>query len=36
LLRATIGTTFTNSGNTFPQYYDAVGRDVTFGATLRF
>jgi iron complex outermembrane receptor protein len=35
MVGGTIGTT-TNSGNTFPQYYDAVGRYVTFGATLKF
>jgi hypothetical protein len=34
--RSPIGTAFTNSGNTFPQYYDAVGRYVSFGATLTF
>lgn len=32
----TIGTTGTNSGNTFPQNYDAIGRFYTFGATLSF
>jgi iron complex outermembrane receptor protein len=31
-----IGSTTSNGGNTFPQYYDAVGRYVTFGATLKF
>lgn len=36
IVGGTIGTTTTNSGNTFPQYYDAVGRYVTFGATLKF
>ncbi|MET0856205.1 MAG: hypothetical protein ABWY27_05605, partial [Telluria sp.] len=36
IVGGTIGTTFTNSGNTFPQNYDAVGRYVTFGATLKF
>ena len=36
IVGGTIGTTSTNSGNTFPQYYDAVGRYVTFGATLKF
>ena len=36
IVGGTIGTTFTNSGNTFPQNYDAVGRYVTFGATLQF
>lgn len=33
---STIGTTATNSGNTFPSYYDVVGRSYTFGATLKF
>lgn len=32
----TIGTTATNSGNTFPQNYDAVGRYWTIGANLKF
>jgi iron complex outermembrane receptor protein len=32
----TIGTTSTNSGNTFPQYYDVVGRYFTIGASLKF
>jgi outer membrane receptor protein involved in Fe transport len=32
----TIGTTSTNSGNTFPQNYDAIGRFVTVGATFSF
>jgi iron complex outermembrane receptor protein len=36
IVGGTIGTTTANSGNTFPQYYDAVGRYVTFGATLKF
>ncbi|MDB5936619.1 MAG: TonB-dependent receptor [Massilia sp.] len=36
IVGGTIGTTFTNSGNTFPQNYDAVGRYITFGATLKF
>ncbi len=36
IIGGTIGTTFTNSGNTFPQNYDVVGRYVTFGATLKF
>jgi iron complex outermembrane receptor protein len=35
IVGGTIGTTTSNSGNTFPQYYDAVGRYVTFGATLK-
>ena len=33
---STIGTTSTNSGNTFPSYYDVVGRAYTIGATLKF
>lgn len=32
----TIGTTTANSGNTFPQVYDVVGRYITVGATLKF
>jgi iron complex outermembrane receptor protein len=36
MVGASIGTAATNSGNTFPQYYDAVGRYITFGATLKF
>jgi iron complex outermembrane receptor protein len=32
----TIGTTAANSGNTFPQTYDSVGRYFTLGATLNF
>jgi outer membrane receptor protein involved in Fe transport len=32
----TIGTTATNSGNTFPQSYDVVGRYFTLGATFSF
>ena len=36
IVGGSIGTAPTNSGNTFPQYYDAVGRYVTFGATLKF
>jgi outer membrane receptor protein involved in Fe transport len=32
----TIGTTTTNSGNTFPQNYDAVGRFWTLGASVKF
>lgn len=32
----TIGTTGTNSGNTFPTYYDAIGRYFTFGARARY
>jgi outer membrane receptor protein involved in Fe transport len=36
IVGGSIGTATTNSGNTFPQYYDAVGRYVTLGATLKF
>jgi iron complex outermembrane recepter protein len=32
----TIGTTSGNSGNTFPQVYDVVGRYFTVGATMKF
>ena len=32
----TIGTTGTNSGNTFPATYDTVGRYFTLGATVKF
>ncbi|MBN8486544.1 MAG: TonB-dependent receptor [Burkholderiales bacterium] len=32
----TIGTTSTNSGNTFPQNYDVIGRAYTLGATFKF
>lgn len=35
-LGANVGTTTTNSGNTFPQWYDVVGRAYSFGATLKF
>ncbi len=33
---ANAGTTTTNSGNTFPQWYDVIGRVYSFGATLKF
>ena len=33
---STIGTTSTNSGNTFPAWYDPIGRYYTLGATLKF
>ena len=36
LVGSTIGTTQTNSGNTFPSYYDVVGRYWTVGASLKF
>jgi iron complex outermembrane recepter protein len=32
----TIGTTTANSGNTFPQWYDVVGRYFTIGVTTNF
>nr|WP_257643977.1 TonB-dependent receptor [Luteimonas salinisoli] len=32
----TIGATSENSGNTYPQFYDVLGRYVTLGATFRF
>ena len=32
----TIATTTTNSGNTFPQWYDVVGRQYTLGARVKF
>jgi outer membrane receptor protein involved in Fe transport len=32
----TIGTTSGNSGNTFPQVYDVVGRSYSLGATMKF
>ncbi|MDO9095274.1 MAG: TonB-dependent receptor [Rubrivivax sp.] len=35
-LGANVGTTSTNSGNTFPQWYDVVGRAYSLGATLKF
>jgi len=31
-----IAGTAVNSGNTFPQYYDTIGRYYTFGATVKF
>ncbi|MFZ6799159.1 TonB-dependent receptor domain-containing protein [Undibacterium sp. Di24W] len=36
IVGSTIGSTGTNSGNTFPQYYDAVGRYFSVGATIKF
>ncbi len=36
IVGGTIGSTSTNSGNTFPQNYDVVGRYVTLGATFKF
>jgi iron complex outermembrane recepter protein len=32
----TIGTTTANSGNTFPQSYDVIGRYYTLGASVKF
>jgi hypothetical protein len=31
----TIGTTAYNSGNTFPAFYDPLGRYFTLGATMQ-
>jgi len=36
IVGGSIGGTGPNSGNTFPQSYDAVGRYVTLGAAVRF
>ena len=36
IVGGTIGGTGPNSGNTFPQTYDTVGRYFSFGATLKF
>ena len=36
IVGGSIGTTGTDSGNTFPQSYDAVGRYISFGASLKF
>jgi outer membrane receptor protein involved in Fe transport len=36
IVGSTIGSTGTNSGNTFPQFYDAVGRYFSVGATIKF
>jgi iron complex outermembrane recepter protein len=36
VLGANVGTTTTNSGNTFPQWYDVIGRQFSLGATLKF
>jgi iron complex outermembrane recepter protein len=33
---ANVGTTTTNSGNTFPQWYDVVGRAYSLTASLKF
>jgi len=36
IVGANVSTTAMDSGNTFPQAYDAVGRYITFGASLKF
>jgi len=36
IVGSTIATTGTNSGNTFPQWYDVVGRAYTLAGQLRF
>jgi iron complex outermembrane receptor protein len=36
IVGANVSTTSVDSGNTFPQTYDAVGRYITFGANLKF
>jgi outer membrane receptor protein involved in Fe transport len=36
IVGANVSTTSIDSGNTFPQTYDAVGRYITFGANLKF
>jgi outer membrane receptor protein involved in Fe transport len=36
IVGGTIGTTAMNSGNTFPQSYDTLGRYITVGANLKF
>ncbi|TFW28652.1 TonB-dependent receptor domain-containing protein [Massilia horti] len=36
IVGGTIGGTGPNSGNTFPQTYDAIGRYLTFGASVKF
>ncbi|MDC8760961.1 TonB-dependent receptor domain-containing protein [Janthinobacterium fluminis] len=36
IVGGTIGTSSTNSGNTFPQNYDVVGRYFTLGTTFKF
>jgi hypothetical protein len=33
---SSIGSTAFNNGDTYPQTYDAIGRYVTLGASLRF
>ncbi|GJI88127.1 TonB-dependent receptor [Rugamonas sp. R1(2021)] len=36
IVGGTIATTAMDSGNTFPQSYDAIGRYITFGASVKF
>jgi outer membrane receptor protein involved in Fe transport len=36
IVGANVSTTSVDSGNTFPQTYDAIGRYVTFGASVKF
>lgn len=36
IVGANVSTTSVDSGNTFPQTYDAIGRYVTFGANVKF
>jgi outer membrane receptor protein involved in Fe transport len=36
IVGGSIGGTGPNSGNTFPQSYDAVGRYVTVGVSIKF
>lgn len=36
LVGNTISTTSENSGNTFPSFYDAIGRFITVGASVKF
>ncbi|MGJ7902245.1 TonB-dependent receptor domain-containing protein [Lysobacter sp. 1R34A] len=36
MVGSNIGNTSFNSGNTFPQYYDTLGRYFTLGLTMRF
>jgi len=31
-----IGSSYENAGNTFPQWYDALGRYFSFGVSFRF
>ncbi|GAB3378048.1 TonB-dependent receptor domain-containing protein [Lysobacter fragariae] len=36
IVGSTIGSTSVNSGNTFPQFYDTIGRYYTLGLTMKF